>query len=323
MATPRGPPAARRRRSATSGCGAIHVASYDPEGYTRPGFVDALRRAEDDGATVVYLRPLLNFGDAESTEIAVNDDSPTHETLATGLQVAEREGLQTVVQPYIEMPDFYAGEYDPPDHDAFFASYGERIAAYADLAGENGAEAFVVGSLFSLLDGPEHTERWTALLNDTRERCGCQVTYSAENVEGAERVQFWPAADYIGISQLEALADEPSEDAATLTEAWAPFKERMEVLANRWDKPVAIVELGYESKDDQASANAFGAEGDPSESTQAALYEAAFRAFRDTPWFAGIGWFELNGDGGQPEADDYGFAGKQAEEILRAWQTAR
>ena len=75
-------------------------------------------------------------------------------------------------------------------------------------------------------------------------------------------------------------------------------------------------------KADQAAAAVYEARGEPSEEAQAALYEAAFRAFQGNDWFGGIAWFELNGDGEQPEADDFSFAGKQAEEVLRAWQTA-
>jgi hypothetical protein len=302
---------------------AVHIYSYDAEGLAKPGYVDALRRAKADGATHVVLHPWLTTGDDSSSELSIKEDSPTDETLATGIQVADREGIETIIQPYIETEGTYAGAYNPDDPDAFFTAYQERIGAYADLAGEHGSAMFVAGSMLSLLDGPEYTERWTAILTDVRERCGCRVTYTAENVEGAERVEFWEAADVIGVSQIAALTDEASEDPAVLAEAWAPYRRSMQALNTRWDKPVMLVELGYQSKADQAAANAYAATGEPSEGAQAALYEAAFRAFRGAPWFAGIGWFELNGDGAQPEPGDYGFAGKQAEEVMRAWHTAR
>ena len=176
--------------------------------------------------------------------------------------------------------------------------------------------------MFSLLDGPDYTERWTALLNRTRERCKCLVTYSAEDVEGAERIQFWDAADAIGVIHLAALTDEPTTDVDTLTRAWDPVKQRLLKLNERWKKPVILSDLGYASLDDQAAMALTEAEGEPSEEAQAALYEAAFRAFAGNDWFGGIAWSELNGDGGQPEPDDFSFAGKQAEEVLRAWQTA-
>ena len=96
----------------------------------------------------------------------------------------------------------------------------------------------------------------------------------------------------------------------------------MQDVSARWDEPVYITDLGYQSKEDQAAEPTYEAQGEPSEEAQAALYEAAFRAFQGNDWFGGIGWYELSGDGAQPEEDDYAFAGKQAEEVLRAWQTA-
>jgi serine/threonine protein kinase len=301
---------------------AVHVVSYDPEGFAKPGFVDAVRRAKAAGATHVILHPMVVADSVESAELEDKPDAPTNATLAVGIGAADREGVKAIIQPYLEVTDDYPGAYAPSDTGDFFDAWRERVAAWADIAGEHGAEAIVVGTMFSQLDGPDHTDDWTAILNDSRRRCGCQVTYSAEDVEGAERIQFWDVADAIGVSPLAALTDEPSTDVEPLERAWRPLKRRLQELNARWGKEVVLTDLGYESKADQSSAAVYEAQGEPSEEAQAALYEAAFRAFQGNDWFGGIGWFELNGDGEQPEADDYSFAGKQAEEVLRAWQTA-
>ena len=301
---------------------AVHVVSYEPEGLTKPGFVDAVRRSKADGATHVVLRPMLVTDSIESSEFEDKADAPTDATLAAGIDAAEAEGVKSIIQPSFEPEGTYAGAYSPSDPDAFFAAYAERLGAWADIAGEHGADAVVVGTMFSLLDGPDYTERWTALLNHARERCKCLVTYSAEDLEGAERIQFWDAADAIGVIRLAALTDEPTTDVDTLTRAWDPVKQQLQKLNERWSKPVILSDLGYASLDDQAATAVTEAGGEPSEEAQAALYEAAFRAFQGNDWFGGIAWSELNGDGEQPEPDDFSFAGKQAEEVLRAWQTA-
>jgi hypothetical protein len=301
---------------------AVHIVSYEPEGLAKPGFVDAVRRAKADGATHVVVRPMVVTGSIESAELEDKTDAPTNETLALGLEAIKREGVKAIVQPYLEPGDEYPGVYAPTDTGDFFDAWRERVDAWADIVREQEAEAFVVGTMFSQLDGPEYTEQWTALLDDTRTRCGCLVTYSAEDVEGAERIEFWGAADAIGVNPLAALTDEPTNDVDTLTRAWDPLKQRMQALNTRWEKPVLITDLGYQAKEDQAAEPAYEAQGEPSEEAQAALYEAAFRAFAGEDWFFGIGWYELNGDGAQPEEGDYSFAGRQAEEVLRAWQTA-
>jgi hypothetical protein len=301
---------------------AIHLVSYESDGYKNPAFVKALRRAKADGATHVIFGPRLTAPTTTSAELMLIDDSPTDNTLADALATAQREGLKTVVAPIIDFDDSYAGDYEPSDPEAFFDAYEERVARYADDAGKAGSDAFVVGSLLSQLDGEDYTDRWKAIVADARDRCHCRVTYEAENVDGAERVQFWDATDAIWVAPLEQLTDEPTDDVETLVRAWADPKRRLHALNVRWEKPVAIGALGYESKSGASAAPVTQAEGDVSQGAQAALFEAAFRAFGGTPWFGGIAWFEFNVDGFEPKPDDTGFLGKQAEQVVRDWQTA-
>jgi hypothetical protein len=95
-----------------------------------------------------------------------------------------------------------------------------------------------------------------------------------------------------------------SDDVETLVRAWADPKRRLHALNVRWEKPVAIGVLGWESKSDASAAPVTQADGDVSQGAQAALFEAAFRAFRGTPWFHGIAWLEFNVDGADPTPDD-------------------
>ena len=301
---------------------AIHLRSRKPDGYRKPAFVKALRHAKGDGATHVIFRPRLTAPSTTSAELIHDEESPTDDTLADGLAVAQREGFKTIVAPLIDFGNSYAGDYAPSDPGDFFDAYEERVAGYADVAGEAGSDTFVVGSLLSQLDDPDYSDRWTAILADARRRCHCRVTYEAENVKGAERVKFWDATDAIWVAPFEELTAEPTDDADTLLRAWADRKRQLHALNVRWEKPVTIGTLGYQSRSDASAASVTQADGDVSQGAQAALFEAAFRTFRGTPWFGGIAWFEFNVDGEEPP-DDIGFVGKQAEQVLRAWHTAR
>jgi serine/threonine protein kinase len=305
----------------------VHVVSYESDGLAKPSYVRVLRRVNAAGGTHVIVHPILDTPSTRSSELVPKPGAPTDETLAEGIRVAEREGLQTIVQPFLEVDGnqtSYSGEYEPDDPDAFFAAYEERLAAYADIAGEEGAGGVVVGTSLSLLDGADWTDRWTAMLEHARERCGCNVTYAAENIDGAERVQFWGAADLIGLDYTAPVFTRASTDPAELADAWSPIKTRLEALNVKWDKPVTLVSLGYMSRAGQAAVDAYDDEnaGEPSEAAQAALYEAAFRAFHGTPWFAGIGWFELDASDPKPKPGDHSFVGREAERVLRDWQTA-
>jgi serine/threonine protein kinase len=303
---------------------AIHIVSYENDGYSKPAFRTALKRAKADGATSVVLQPIIEPDSRTSSELHARADSPTQDSLADGLQAAEAEGLLTIIEPILEPEGSYAGDYAPDDGQAFFDAYQDDIHALSKLGGEHGVDGFIVGSTLSALDGEEYTERWKELIEDARGHCECPITYVAEDFERADAASgIWMAVDAISVSMFEALVDEVTDDPAVLAKAWAARRTRLEALSAKFDKPVWMAELGYESRADQSATSVSAAEGEPSEVSQAALYEAAFRAFRGAPRFVGIGWLELNGDGAEPEPDDYGFIGKEAERVLRAWQTAR
>jgi hypothetical protein len=303
---------------------AIHIVSYAPDGLSTPSFRAALKRAKADGATHVVLKPLIEPDSKTSSELHPKADSPTTDSLADGLQAAEAEGLQTIVEPIVEPEGTYAGAYAPDDAQAFFDDYEGKVHELSKLGGEHGMDGFVVGASLSHLDGEEYTERWQVMIDDARGHCDCPITYAAEDFDRADAATgIWEQVDFIGIDFFGALVDEVSDDPAVLAEAWASRKAKLEALSTKFDKPVWVAELGYESRADQSATSVSAAEGEPSEVSQAALYEAAFRTFRGAPWFAGIGWLELDGDGAEPKPDDYGFVGKQAERVLRAWHTAR
>jgi hypothetical protein len=65
----------------------------------------------------------------------------------------------------------------------------------------------------------------------------------------------------------------------------------------RWEKPVVISTLGWQSRRDASASVVRQADGDVSHGAQAALFEAAFRG---TPWFRGIAWLEFHLDGADP-----------------------
>jgi serine/threonine protein kinase len=302
---------------------AIHVWTYNRDGYTSDAYAQALQRAKADGATAIVLHPFIRVESETSSELREDEDQPPWDALADGFEAIEGAGLEAIVQPIVEPEGSYAGVYEPDDLDAFFAAYSERVRAWADVAGEHGAAGFVVGSYLSNIDGEGDAERWTGLIEDVRDRCSCLVGYEAEELDGAGDVQFWPAVDVIGVSSLEPLVEEPTNDPAALAAAWEERKASLREISEEHDKPLVIFDLGYTSREDQAAMPPTEAFGPPSEEAQAALYEAAFRAFRGEEWFRGIAWFEMNGDGRESEPTDYHFEGKAAERVLRAWQTAR
>ena len=217
---------------------AVHVVSYEPEGLTKPGFVDAVRRAKADGATHVVLRPDARRPTRSSPRSSRTRPTrrPTRRSPPASTPPNARACSRSSSPRSSPRATTRARTSPVGPGRVLRRPTRQRLEAWADIAGEHGADAFVVGTMFSQLDGPDYTDRWTALLNDTRERCDCLVTYSAEDVEGAERIEFWDAADAIGVIPLAALTDEPTNDVETLTRAWDPLKQRMQKLNERWEQ---------------------------------------------------------------------------------------
>ena len=122
---------------------AVHIVSYSDTGLTAPGFVDAVRRAKTDGATHVVVHPVLLADDVDSPLIARKPDSPTNESLIGGMQAADREGAATIIQPLVDIEDNYPGAFEPWDPEAFFTTYEQRVAEWADIGAEHGADAII------------------------------------------------------------------------------------------------------------------------------------------------------------------------------------
>src|SRR3954454_8585045 len=103
----------------------------------------------------------------------------------------------------------------------------------------------------------------------------------------------------------------------------APVKRRLRLRAlnARWKQLVLVTDVAY-----QSASTGRPAALRPTASRRRAPKPRSSRP-RSAPCAAhrgsdGIGWTELDGGGQQPEPDGYQFAGKRAEDVLRAWQRA-
>ena len=91
--------------------------------------------------------------------------------------------------------------------------------------------------MLSQLDGPDYTEAWTDFLSNVRATCECFVTYSAEDVEGAERIEFWDAADVEIDGQPARVFD------VTLSDDAAPPCERLPLFYGSKDEQLFRTDL--------------------------------------------------------------------------------
>ena len=150
---------------------AIHLASYEPDGYAQPAFVDALRRAKADGATHVVLHPLLETPD-RSSELASKADAPTDETLWPASRSptarASRPLSSRISRRTTSTPAPSSRTPTPSSRlRASVSRHTPRSPAEQRRRGRRRLDALAI-------DGADYTDRWSAILTDTRERCDCR-----------------------------------------------------------------------------------------------------------------------------------------------------
>lgn len=255
------------------------------------------------------------------------------EGLRETARLAREMGFRIALKPHIWLFDPGQGDWSgrirmrsEEDWDAWFASYGDWIGHYADLAREMDAEILCIGVE---LDGAtrDQTARWQALIADLRGRFPPpgKLTFSANWDVEYERIGFWADLDYIGVNTYFELRVGEAPGVEEIVRAWGPAKRRLEGLSQRVGKPVLFTEMGYKSRSDGVSKPHFWPEvpgGKPSEATQAAAYEAFFRVFWEEPWVAGVWawtWFPNDSRARLYPATDFTPQGKQAQDVLEEW----
>ncbi len=240
------------------------------------------------------------------------------------MTTARALGMHVVLKPHVDVADgSFRGDIAPADPAAWFDAYRRMSDHYADLAAAGGAEMLIVGTELTSMSGYEG--EWRRVIDGVRARFGGRLTFAANWVDGARRIGFWDALDFIGVDAYMPLATSSGSTVDELAAAWRDrgYVGELADLHARVGKPVLFTELGYQSRLDTAVTPWGGATEAIDQEAQARAYEAAYRAFWDAPWFAGIYWWDWSATGAS-DPGGHPFAGKAAEGIVRAWNaTAR
>lgn len=251
----------------------------------------------------------------------------TLEGLEKSIQICKKAGMKIMLKPQVYVPGGWVGEMDTEDESAWSvweSSYRAYIFRILNLAIEYEVELFCVGTEYKIA-AHKREDFWRALIQEIRVQYVGQLTYSS-NWDHYDKIPFWDALDYIGLSAYFPLSEEVTPDIEDLKEAWKPIKEKLRKLANKHDKPILFTEYGYLSADhcaDKTWLNEDKIHQLPvNELAQANALEAMYATYWNEAWWAGgflWKWFP-NGMGHEGYFDkDYTPQGKMAEEVLRKW----
>jgi hypothetical protein len=299
----------------------LNVIAVPDHGFGSPSATQALVAAKQMGASAVALVPFLWQPDVVSPQLVRGNDMPDGD-LRSAIRDARRLGLAAVVKPHVWVPGSWAGAIAPqtePGWHSWFAGYRTEIVRLAQVAAEEGAEAFAVGTeLVKTTQRPE----WGEVIAAVRSVFPRTLFYVAHNAEEAEAVPFWRDLDLIGVTLYPPLGE--ADDGAGRHAVMEAVARRLDTLAARDHKPILVAEIGLRSAKDATLKPWESPEerrADPDPSIQAEVL-AEWLKVLDRPAVRGVLiWRMLSDpDAGGLTDTDFTVQGKPAEAVLRrAW----
>lgn len=222
--------------------------------------------ASKDSIKNVHVAPLLKihanyasimpFGftrDVSHPVIQYNSDKQWFGETKVGIKqyikTLKRNGIQTMVKPQIWIWNgTFTGDIamtTEADWKAFETSYTKFILDYAQVAQENKAAIFCIGTeLQRFVDA--RPNYWNGLIKAIRTVYKGKLTYAA-NWNEYNQTPFWNALDFIGIDAYFPVSDlkTPTVEACKLgLQRW---KTDMKHISDSLKKPVLFTEFGYRS----------------------------------------------------------------------------
>ena len=304
----------------------MSYAAWWPGLYSTPDADQALAELSADGADWISLIVTRYQDTITSTTIYSGTSTPTDADLIHVISQAHSLGMRVMLKPHLDLandPDHWRGEigtgFTESDWATWFSAYKSFINHYAQLAQENGADQFCIGTELAATEF--RTADWQSVAAGVRGIFAGPLTYAANHgSEGA--IQWWDAVDFIGVDAYYPMTNEVDPTYAQLMAAWAPRVASLGALAEHWGKPVLFPEVGYRSQD---GANMhpwdYQIGGTVDLQEQADLYQAAFDSLYNQTWFAGMFWWSWETDPFQGGPCDMGYSphDKPAEDVLRHW----
>lgn len=271
-----------------------------------------LRELHELGVNWISIMP---FGFQRSEPSVRMGGYEDDDSLRGATRQAHALGIKVMLKPHVWARDEPAmTRWTDEQWRAWFVSYETFITHYATLARDARMDALSIGN------EQKHSTRfeaeWRRIITKVREIYQGPITYGA-NFDEVERVAFWDALDWIGVSAYFPLVDAQKPTRASLTAAWQPVIARLASLSRKYQRPVLFTEIGYRSVEGAAWRQwELPRTGVPPDlEVQRAAYEAFFDAVWPQPWLLGVyPWKWFSG----PNHDEYEVEDKPAEEVIRS-----
>ncbi|MEZ4783141.1 MAG: glycoside hydrolase TIM-barrel-like domain-containing protein [Candidatus Kapaibacterium sp.] len=291
------------------------------------------------GGNAIAITPFGFQQGAKSAELVgfgpddipgTRDRSMKLEDMAAEVDSAHKRGLRVMLKPHIWSNDFWNGsewhgsvdQKSAADHKTWWASYRKMILYYAEFAESAGIDSYCLGTELLQMT-TKYPNEWRTLIADVRNVYKGQLTYAAHWDREWREITFWDALDYIGIGAYFPLKVSDSASINTLVEEWQPYRKKIDSIAQKFNRPVLFLEIGYRAVAGTWREPWLYTGGAESPDAQGKAFEALLQAFQNDKWFKGMyvwkTFTDPNAARREGEQTDFQFKGLSGEVVLKKW----
>jgi len=260
-----------------------------------------------------------------------SDWSLDMERLGLNIAAAHNAGYKVFLKPHIVLSkdpsqkgfqgDVWRGTLKLRDHEwrKVEKTYQSFILSFARFAEQHGVELFCIGTeLSSFVD--RRKAYWISLINDIRSLYSGRITYSA-NWDDYMADHIWTRVDLIGVNAYFPLGSQKKINSKFLAKKWSHILKPIKKMAQKYDKPVLITEIGYRSV--RSSSSTPWIHNNPaekiSEKTQSTLLHHMLEAIYNTSYITGCFIWNYPYSLRSEHNTDFSIRNKQAFHTIARW----
>ncbi len=316
--------------------GPIENAYHPGVGYGSAAYARTLDETRALGGNWVAITPFGRVANLTGAGVDLTFEAPFERNrgdIARAVEMAHARGLRVmlVLHLWVESGDWRA--LLNPGTDAGWArwadSYERFACAWAEVAEATHADMLSAGVELRSWVTTSRAPSFLRVLRAVRRIYHGVVTYSA-NWDDVDDTVILGSLDVIGINGFYPLAEQTGAPESALREGGRHVRDKIHALAESWNKPVLLTEIGYTTRPDPAvrpwewpdSMAAVKVD----EAAQAAAYRALIAPLLDEPDLAGFFVWRVYADPDDTSQEaPWGFSprGKRAELVLRDAFAAR
>lgn len=300
--------------------------------FSTSDFQQSVRNFKDLGGNYINFIIPYYQGNSGSTDINPGWNTPTDDSLISGIQFVHSLGMRVQISIYLET---YSGEWratiNPGDRNTWYARYGDVLVKYGQIAQQQGADLYQLGAelitMASSVANSDNTQRWNGMISRVRGIYSGPLTYSANRPQGgnawaseASHIGFWDKMSYLGLSAYYELHGDGS--VASLEGNWENLHNSLISPLQNFGKPILFTEIGYRSVDGAHERPWDSWTGGPYDAQeQINDYTALLNYWNKHSYMQGVvlWWWSANPNYGGSGNTDYTPQNKPAQEVLKEW----